>query len=125
MADHPDPACHFQSRARRLQTAQGLGVPKFPERLQEPPRSGFLTDEQYDALQEHAEEPWLRALLAVAYTSGFRRAELVGGPQPKQQPMLVSHIDLKNKTITLDPGKTNEGRVVKMTQEVYDLLKLS
>ncbi len=27
-------------------------VPKFPERLKEPPpRQGFLTDEQYDALQ--------------------------------------------------------------------------
>lgn len=102
-------------------------VPKFPERLKEPsPRSGFLTDEQYDALQEHAKELWLRALLAVAYTYGFRRAELVGRPQRKQSPMLVAQIDLRHRTINLDPDKTKnkEGRVVKMTQEVYDLLKL-
>jgi integrase len=39
--------------------------------------------------------------------------------------MLVSQIDLKHRTINLNPGKTknNDGRVVKMTQEVYDFLK--
>ena len=101
-------------------------VPKFPERLKEPPpRQGSLSDEQYDKLQEHCKETWLRAMLAVAYTYGFRRAELVGRPQRNQPPMLVSQIDLTHRTISLDPGKTksNEGRVVKMTQEVYDLLK--
>ena len=36
--------------------------------------------------------------------------------------MLVKQIDLKNRTIHLMPGgaKNNEGRVVKMTDEVYD-----
>jgi integrase len=102
-------------------------IPKFPARLKEPdPRSGFLTDEQYDALQEHCKDPWLRAVLAVAYTYGFRRAELLGRPQRNQPPMLVSQVDLKQRTINLNPGttKNNEGRVVKMTQEVYDLLRV-
>ena len=101
-------------------------VPKFPERLKEPsPRQGFLTDEQYDALQAHARYPWLRALLAVAYTFGFRRAELVGRVQRKQHPMRVNQIDLQNRTIHLLPGETknSEGRVVKMTDEVYDYLR--
>lgn len=101
-------------------------VPKFPERLKEPPpRQGFLSDEDYDKLQEQAKEPWLRALLAMAYTYGFRRAELVGRPQRNHPPMLVSQINMKDRTITLNPGttKNTEGRVVKMTQEVYDLLK--
>jgi len=101
-------------------------VPKFPERLKEPPpRSGFVTDDQYDALQEQAREPWLRALLSIAYTYGFRRAELIGRPQRNQPPMSVRQIDMKNRTITVEPGKTKtgKGRVVKMTQEVYDLLK--
>jgi integrase len=40
--------------------------------------------------------------------------------------MLVGQIDMKHRTINLDPGKTknNEGRIVKMTQEVYDLLRV-
>lgn len=61
----------------------------------------------------------------MAYTYGFRRAELVGRPQRNHPPMLASQIDMKNRTITLNPGttKNTEGRVVKMTQEVYDLLK--
>lgn len=101
-------------------------VPKFPSKLQEPPpRQGFLTDEQYDALQEHAHYPWLRALLAMAFTYGFRRAELVGRVQRNQPGMRVKQIDLQNRTIHLFAGETknNEGRVVKMTQEVYDCLR--
>lgn len=39
--------------------------------------------------------------------------------------MLVGQIDLKNRTIELEPGKTKSGagRVVKMTEDVYNLLK--
>jgi integrase len=102
-------------------------VPKFPEKLKEPaPRSGFVDDEQYDALQEHARYPWLKALLAVAYNFGFRRAELLGRPQRNQPPMRVEQIDLKSRTIRLLPGSTKneEGRVVKMTEEVYDLIRV-
>jgi integrase len=102
-------------------------VPKFPEALAEPaPRSGFLAEEQYDALQAHAKQPWLKALLAMAYTFGFRRSELVGRVQRNHPPMMVRQIDLKNQTIHLLPGSTknNEGRVVKMTEEVYNLLRV-
>jgi integrase len=102
-------------------------VPKFPERMTEPPpRQGFVTDEQYDKLQEQARYPWLKALLAMAYTFGFRRGELVGRVQRNQHPMLAKQIDLKNRTIQLFPGETknDEGRVVKMTDEVYDYLRI-
>jgi len=102
-------------------------VPKFPERLKEPPpRQGFLTDEDYDKLQTHARYPWLKALLAMAYTFGFRRSELVGRLQRNQHPMRVKQIDLENRTIHLLPGETknSEGRVVKMTDEVYDYLRV-
>jgi hypothetical protein len=66
-----------------------------------------------------------RALLAMAYILGFRRAKLVGRVQPNQSPMLVKQIDLKNCTIRLLAGfrKNNEGRVVRMTEEVYTLLQ--
>ena len=101
-------------------------VPKFPEKLQEaPPRSGFITDKEYDALQEQAKEPWLRAFLALAYTYGFRRGELLGREQRQQPPMFVRQIDMKARTITLDVGRTKsgKGRTLAMTEEVFALLK--
>jgi hypothetical protein len=85
-------------------------MPKFPADLTEAnPRGGFLTDEQYDLLQANCKHAWLKALLAVSFTYGFRRAELVGRPQRKQSPMLVSQIDLANRPINLEPGKTKSG----------------
>jgi integrase len=102
-------------------------IPKFPAKLAESsPPSGFLTDEQYDALQQNCKHAWLRALLALAFTYGFRRSELVGGVQRNQSGMRVNQMDLKNRTTLLSLGETknNEGRVVKMTQEVYDLLRI-
>ena len=93
-------------------------VPKFPEKLKEAnPRQGFLTDAQYDALQANCPHPWLRALMAIAYNFGFRRAELLG--------LRVDQIDLQNRTISLWTGETKsgQGRKVVMTQEVLQLVK--
>lgn len=92
-------------------------VPRFPEKLREPnPRSGFVTDEQYRALQAKARYSWLRALLAIAYNFGFRKGELLG--------LRVSQIDLKARTIRLLPGttKNDKGRAVIMTEDVYELV---
>jgi integrase len=102
-----------------------LHVPRFPEKMKEPnPRQGFVTDEQYDALQANCKHQWLRALLAIAYTFGFRKGELVGRVQRNQPEMKVSQINLKNRTIHLWAGttKNEQGRTVKMTDEVYNLL---
>jgi integrase len=101
-------------------------VPKFPVKLPEPPpRKGFINDQQYNALQDNCKDSWLRAVLAIAYTYGFRRSEIVGRPQRNHPPMKVNQVDMEGRTIRLNPGETKnkEGRVVKMTQEVYDLLK--
>jgi integrase len=95
-------------------------VPRFPKKLREPnPRSGFVNDEQYKALQAAIPYPWLRTLLAVAYNFGFRRGELVG--------LRVSQVDLKARVIHLLPGttKSDEGRNVVMTGEVFDLISES
>ena len=94
-----------------------LRVPRFPEKLREPnPRSGFVTDEQYAALQAKCKYGWLRALLGVAYNFGFRKAELLG--------LRVSQIDLKARTLHLLPGttKNDQGRAVVMTDEVFKLI---
>lgn len=92
-------------------------VPRFPVKLREPnPRSGFVNDEEFAALQEKAKYGWLRAVLAVAYNFGFRKGELLG--------LRVSQIDLRARTIRLLPGttKNDKGRGVVMTEEVQKLV---
>jgi integrase len=92
-------------------------VPRFPAKLREPnPRSGFVNDEQYAALQAKAKYVWLRAVLAVAYNFGLRKGELLG--------LRVSQIDIKARTIHLLPGttKNDKGRAVVMTEDVYKLV---
>lgn len=92
-------------------------VPKFPKRLRESdPRSGWVNDGQYKALQENAKYIWLRGFLAVAFNFGFRKAELLG--------LRVKQVNLKDRTIQLLPGttKNDKGRTVKMTEDVYERL---
>lgn len=92
--------------------------PVMPMYKESDPRTGFLEDAQYAPLaRECAKEgTWLRALLAVAYTFAFRKGELLA--------MRVRQIDLSNRTIRLEAGttKNNEGRIIKMTDEVATLL---
>lgn len=92
-------------------------VPKFPKKLRESdPRSGWLDDEQYEQLQNHAPHVWLRGFLAVAYNFGFRKGELLG--------LRVRQVNLKDRTIQLLPGttKNDKGRTVRMTEDVYQRL---
>jgi integrase len=93
-------------------------VPKFPHLKESEPRQGFIEDDQYDLLVQHASELWLRAILEVAYSFGFRREELL-------QHLKVGQVDLRNRSIRLNAGttKNGKGRVVKMTSKVESLLK--
>lgn len=94
-------------------------MPAFPGRLEEsPPRSGFVEDEQYRKLCENCQgELWLRTILALGYTFGFRKSELLK--------LKVRQVDLLNRSLVLNPGttKNKQGRTLKMTTEVYELLK--
>ncbi len=93
-------------------------MPSFPTLEENNVRTGFLKDEQYEALAKACAEEglWLRALLAVAYNFGWRRGELVN--------LRVRQIDLASRTIRLEAGETKkrQGRLVKMTEAVYPLL---
>ncbi len=51
-------------------------VPKFPPRLPESPRSGFVEGKQFDKLLDEIKEPELRAMVLTAYKLGFRKSEL-------------------------------------------------
>ncbi len=94
-------------------------LPVFPPRLTEnPPRQGFVEDRNYMLLTKHAREPWLKAILAVAYTFGFRRGELL-------LQLKVKQVDFGARTLNLYAGttKNGQGRVIQMTGEVYELLR--
>lgn len=103
--------------AARSTPPKVLRAPSFPQRLKESaPRAGFLEDEQYRKLVEQNPPLWLRAMLAVAYSFGFRKNELLW--------MRVRQVDFLDRTLRLEPGttKNGEGRIAPMTEEVYRLL---
>jgi integrase len=91
-------------------------LPAFPHLKEAAPRSGFVEEGDYQKLAACTSELWLRAMLATAYTFGFRKEELLS--------MKVSQVDLAARTIRLNPGETKsgEGRTVSMTADVFTLL---
>jgi integrase len=107
----------FNHAARELDPPLVSRVPKFPKKLRESdPRSGWLDDAQYEALQDNARYVWLRGFLAVAFNFGFRKSELLG--------LKVRQVNLNDRTIQLLPGttKNDKGRTVRMTEDVYQRL---
>jgi integrase len=102
-----------------------LRVPKFHRFIVSEKgceRRGFAEEAQYRKLAERAKEPWLRGLLALAYTYGFRRGDLLGEwekGQWKRMPMRCSQVDLLNNTLSLYSGETKNGepRIVFLTEE--------
>jgi integrase len=92
-------------------------VPAFPDRLPEAaPRKGFITDAEYKKLAANAKDLWLRTLIACAYSFGFRKGELLN--------LRVRQVDLIDRLIQLDAEdtKNGEGRKIKMTGEVFQLM---
>jgi integrase len=88
-------------------------------------RRGFIEQPQYRKLAEaSAGQLWLRGLLALAYTYGFRKGELLGNRETGQSPMRCKQVDLLNNTVTLYSGETknDEGRTVALTEECRILL---
>ena len=102
-----------------------LRVPKFHRFIVSEKgceRRGFAEEAQYRKLAEKAKEPWLRGLLALAYTYGFRRGDLLGEwekGQWKRMPMRCEQVDLLNNTLSLYSGETKNGepRIVYLTEE--------
>ncbi len=105
-------AFNLALRAGKLQKA-----PCFPHLKESAPRSGFVEEADYNRLANNARELWLRALVATAYDFGFRKGELLN--------LRVRQVDLLDRTIRLNAGETKsgDGRVVKMTGDVFVLLQ--
>ena len=91
-------------------------VPKFPHLRENNVRKGFVTWEQFEALCTAAGDLWLRTMLELGFTYGWREGEMLG--------LRCRQVDLKARTIRLDVGttKNKEGREVMMTPQVHALL---
>ncbi|HLZ52123.1 MAG TPA: site-specific integrase [Candidatus Acidoferrum sp.] len=104
-----------------LKTAFHLGqvprMPKFPHLAENNARVGFVEQHQFDQMVKHADQPWLRLYLELAYTYGWRRGELLH--------LRVEQVDLLEKTLRLDPIQTKNARPreVAMTATAYELIK--
>lgn len=98
-------------------------LPAFPPKLQEgPPKKGFIKDQQYATLMAHAKAPWMLAFIECAFSFGFRKSELLN--------LRCGQVDLLDRRITLyetkgdRKGRARKGRVVMMTQKVYERLRV-
>lgn len=90
-------------------------IPSFPRRLKESrPRQGFIGDKEYAVLCRNAKPLWLRTLLAICYTFGFRKSEALN--------LRCKHVDPFERWLMLEETKNGKPRKVKMTKEVYDLV---
>jgi integrase len=91
----------FRSTPRKI-----AFVPTFPHLQENAPRTGFVEDAQYNKLVAANPPLYLRAMLALAYSFGFRKGELLI--------MQVGQVDLLNRTIRLytSTTKSGEGRLV-------------
>jgi integrase len=85
------------------------------KRLPEPKgRQGFIGAAEYAKIAAKCTEPFMRTMLALSYTYGFRKAELLG--------MKVRNVDLLGGTIGIDTSKNGDARKVSLTEEARKLL---
>ena len=107
-----------------LQRAFTLGYESEPRTVAHPirfsrlaeskPRAGFIEQKQYDALTANCSDLFMRTMLALAYSFGFRKSELLT--------LKVSDVDLFSNTVQLRDSKNGEPRKVSLTQETRKLL---
>ncbi len=84
-------------------------------RLAEPAaRRGFIEQAQYLKIAAGCKELFMRTMLALAYTFGFRRGELLS--------LKVSDVDLFSGTVRLRTSKNGEPRQINLTAETRNLL---
>lgn len=96
-----------------------LRMPGFPHLKETNVRTGFLADEAFTKLAAECANIglWLRAILELGYTYGWRKTKEI-------TVMRVRQVDLVSRTIRLEPHTTKnaDGREVTMTDAVYELL---
>ena len=91
---------------------------QVPRRREENVRQGFIMDAQYTKLSQACDSLWLRTMLALGYTYGWRAGELVR--------LHVAQVDVATRTVRLEPGttKNRDGRTIRLTGECLELMKV-
>ena len=107
-----------------LQRAFMLGYEAQPRKVARPlrfhrlaeskPRQGFIEQKQYDELVKHCADLWLRTMLTLAYSFGFRKSELLT--------LKISDVNLLAGTLQLRDSKNGEPRKVALTGDAKNLL---
>jgi integrase len=92
-----------------------MRVPHFPMLKENNARQGFIEDKDFARLVANAGELWLRTLLELAFTYGWRKGELLG--------LRVRQVNLENRTVRLDVTKNGERREVTMNPKILELLR--
>jgi integrase len=102
----------YRSTPRKVYQA-----PAFQRLRENPPRRGFVEETQYRQLAKKCPQLWLRVMLALGYSFGFRKSEILN--------LRLRQVDLLSRTLTLDPGttKNSDGRIVKLTSKTFELLR--
>jgi integrase len=115
-----------------LQRSFMLGYDSQPRKVARPlrfhrlaeskPRQGFAEQKTYDALAANCSDLFMRTMLCLSYSFGFRKAELIGNKKAKQPPLNVSDVDLLAGTLQLRDSKNGEPRKVALTGDAKNLL---
>jgi integrase len=87
---------------------------RFHRLAESKPRQGFIEQKQYDALAANCSDLFMRTMLALAYSFGFRKAELLT--------LEVSDVNLLAGTLQLRDSKNGEPRKVSLTRDTRNLL---
>lgn len=92
-------------------------IPHIPMLKENAPREGFFEHDDYLKLHKELPEE-LKPVAAFAYTYGWRKSEILG--------LTWNHVDLKQKTVRLEPGeaKNDEARTIYIEDELVNVLKL-
>jgi integrase len=105
---------------QRTEPPRVLTIPHFEKLAESAPRKGFLSDVVYDKLAREcsSEGLWLRGMLALSGAFAWRKGEVLN--------LRVGQLDFSCRSIRLNPGttKNRDGRVVKMTIEVFEILSV-
>jgi site-specific recombinase XerD len=115
-----------------LQRAFMLGYESQPRKVARPlrfhrlaeskPRQGFVEQKSYDALAANCSDLFMRTMLCLGYSFGFRKAELIGNKKAKQPPLKVSDVNLFDGILQLRDSKNGEPRKVALTGDAKNLL---